>query len=403
MLSEVTLHLFMVSRGIGINLNLLEINLVNTVILDVGLFYVLGDVLGNLLNDRLRTILSGLFQRKERYLTSFYKLIRTGKVVSFSCVESWRIVYGESVMRMAAKAKILATSQLLKEFRPHIKAASPCLKKLVENFPAYATGNSRAHDSVGMVSPSFEAEALRDTLKRSIENGISDEKQFLRDYYRLYRVKFYFEEVLECPSIKLKASPINPLVRYGEQCLEGLPSPYGNLVGLGPIRKREKAYRLTELARLQAVGMPAYKVLAMHADAKRGLLKEYSTYISDKFDTAFLERKLTRNAWPYSLPSWHSSAPWRRFVRPEWSLSVASTLKAANRVYWVCGERQVTSATAPVTMRVIRPAVSNTPEPLPRACFHETLVAFFLGDGRVYEYFSGRLLSIVVSALSRCA
>jgi hypothetical protein len=111
----------MVSRGIGINLNLLEINLVNTLILDVGLFYVLGDVLGGLLNDRLRVLLSELFQRKEKYLTSFYKLVRAGKVVSFSCVESWRIVYGESVMRMAAKTKILATLQLLEEFKPHVK------------------------------------------------------------------------------------------------------------------------------------------------------------------------------------------------------------------------------------------------------------------------------------------
>merc|ERR1712086_1189273 len=151
MLSEVTLHLFMVSRGIGINLNLLEINLVNTLILDVGLFYVLGDVLGGLLNDRLKALLSELFQRKERYLVSFYKLVRAGKVVSFSCVESWRIVYGESVIRMAIKAKILATSQLLKEFQPHVKTVSPGLKRFMNSVPVWA------YDSATVMKKSYPA------------------------------------------------------------------------------------------------------------------------------------------------------------------------------------------------------------------------------------------------------
>lgn len=374
MLSEVTLHLFMLSRGIGINLNLLEINLVNTVILDVGLFYVLGDVLGNLLNDRLRAILSELFQRKERYLTSFYKLVRAGKVVSFSCVESWRIVYGESVLRMAAKAKILATSQLLKEFRPHVKAVSPGLRKLVENGPVFGL-------TPGALVPSQEAS--------------SPTGELLEDFT--------------------------------------LPS-YGNLVGLDPIRKREKVRRLTELARRQAEGMPAYEVFAMRVESKQILLKEYCTYVSDKFDTAFLERKLTCDKWSYvaevtsdqellnqatKLSRCHL-APWRRFVRPEWSLSVASTV-GTKRIYWVVENLQFSDTfwevlgpsrrarwhrleslgLQPKTLVEVV-SISNSPPQTSRSPA-DTGVAFFLGDGRVYKYFSGRLLSIVVSALSRCS
>ena len=351
MLSEVTLHLFMVSRGIGINLNLLETNLVNTIILDVGLFYILGDVLEDLLNNRLRTILSELFQRKERHLTSYYKLVRAGKVVSFSCVESWRVVYSKSTERMAIKAKVLATSQLLKEFHPHIKAASPRLKKLVEGCPVWAitsyTESSLPHiPSVGMVEPPYGASYL----------GIS----------RGYRKRV------------VSGTDRNAILRH-----------------------------LTKLACRQVKGMPSYKIRALSPDSKKWLLEEYCDYVSKRYGANFYYK---RGALLKT-----KAAAWRRFVQPEWALSVKSNtwgstcgfLDSQSPLPW----RPENPPRESIIWRNIpgwhgaNPVVSvsrvRVPYPSGNIFTEETFLGFFLGDGRVDKYFSGRMLSLVVSSLSQ--
>jgi hypothetical protein len=286
----------MMSRGIGINLNLLEINLVNTLILDVGLFYVLGDVLGGLLNDRLRALLSELFQRKERYLTSFYKLVRAGKVVSFSCVESWRIVYGESVMRMAAKTKILATSQLLKEFKPHVKTVSPILKSFVSSLPVCSLDQAgtirrgsypQEYDretisditGLGPLSPYSFGEQFIKVTQGGRRVGIVVPGTSLPGYLRFIaaeNIPDYRSRVWEIPEV-------NPLFLTPDG-----RGRRGAKMIVGGFSRKPTLDLLTKKAVHQLEQMPAYKVIAMTDDSKQALKKEYCSYMAKKYDRSFL-------------------------------------------------------------------------------------------------------------------
>jgi hypothetical protein len=134
-MSDITLNVFILARGIGLNLDLLESNLINLLILDIGLFYVLGDVLEGLLNARLGGILSELFRRKEKCSRSFRMASRAGKFVSLYRSDTWQTVYGESVEQMATKAKILAAKELFSNLPPYPKKLSPSLKKFLTTVP----------------------------------------------------------------------------------------------------------------------------------------------------------------------------------------------------------------------------------------------------------------------------
>ena len=134
-MSDITLNVFILARSIGLNLDLLESNLINLLILDIGLFYVLGDILEGLLNTRLRRILSELFRRKKKCSRSFRMTSRAGKFVSLHRSDTWQTVYGKSVKQMATKAKILAAKELFSNLPPYPKKLSPSLKKFLTTVP----------------------------------------------------------------------------------------------------------------------------------------------------------------------------------------------------------------------------------------------------------------------------
>jgi len=412
MLSEVTLHLFMVSRGIGINLNLLEINLVNTLILDVGLFYVLGDVLGGLLNDRLKALLSELFQRKERYLVSFYKLVRAGKVVSFSCVESWRIVYGESVIRMAIKAKILATSQLLKEFQPHVKTVSPGLKRFMNSVPVWA------YDSATVMKKSYPA-----------GDGLIDDESEVLGFGPLSPYTFG-SLFINLGHGGHRTALSLPYIKFDAKVLPGFGPLYANKY---PQTQDECRYVLRKLACRQVEGMPAYRVAAMSDDSKQLFTKEYRNYLSKKYDRCFITRyhSATSEALGFQerLPGdidslvkeamvpvfdlqRHMISHWKRFLRPEWAMSVVSAGGTCCARIHLCPsirsekEESLLPKDCPrdieasfVWLAAPRPWGGEIRHP---GIYRKTRVHFSLEDGQVHKYFSGRMLSLVVSSLSRC-
>lgn len=437
MLSEVTLHLFMMSRGIGINLNLLEINLVNTLILDVGLFYVLGDVLGGLLNDRLRALLSELFQRKERYLTSFYKLVRAGKVVSFSCVESWRIVYGESVMRMAAKTKILATSQLLKEFKPHVKTVSPILKTFISSLPVCSL------DQAGTVRRgSYPQEHDRETISDITGLGPLSPYSFGEQFIKV-------SQGGPRTGIIVPGTSLPPYLTFIET--ENIPDYRGNVFRLPEVRplficgcgtsastqivrgfsRKLILYCLTKSAEHQVEQMPAYKVVAMTDDSKRALKKEYCSYMAKKYDRSFLqmvvgttmsfrdivdrtplEDRIREAFYAMALIRRTLFCPWRRFIRPEWAMSiVANGSTELAEIFPVTVAHPSSTSGAPLAGEGDRDltVLFTWPQSVryfggdrfPSQLLRYTPTHFFLKDGRVHKYFSGRMLSLVVSSLSQ--
>jgi hypothetical protein len=136
-------------------LNPLETNLVNLLVLDACLFYVLGDIVRGTLDEQLGGVLSELFQRKEKYSKSFRRATRAGKFVAFwnnflsePCLAAVQAYVAGGKLEdhgpttfclrlnlVAQRANILATRELLEKLPLYPKALSPSLKRFLARVP----------------------------------------------------------------------------------------------------------------------------------------------------------------------------------------------------------------------------------------------------------------------------
>jgi hypothetical protein len=171
----------------------------------------------------------------------------------------------------------------------------------------------------------------------------------------------------------------------------------------------------------------------MSDDAKRTFTKEYGIYLRKKYDNAFLNRaiatariftditdrssvdsRVKEAFYAVGLTGRLILSPWKRFLRPEWAMSVVSAggtccakiipvpiaARPSSTFDAPLAEEGVKDLTALFTWPQIERSFGGELIPSQMLRYNET--HFFLEDGRVHKYFSGRMLSLVVSSLSRC-
>ena len=354
-MSDITLNVFILARSIGLNLDLLESNLINLLILDIGLFYVLGDILEGLLNTRLRRILSELFRRKKKCSRSFRMTSRAGKFVSLHRSDTWQTVYGKSVKQMATKAKILAAKELFSNLPPYPKKLSPSLKKFLTTVPIIdeeewlfsrqSVAGFRLYEDLkfpyARYQRSYAAERMGlpawwwgEKLVNLPLGGLSRERlitvKAASGVFRQTRMWPLFPARMlagkECRGVFNSTCHTRDLSTLSDKSFEiaGLLHGRPNASTLNRLKGRLLTKSEKEVAHLFASHMNGQKKSqnippGIHRGVKstvahRCLKKSLKDYRLSKYGGSFLTKSVNRR---YQIV-----APWCRFVSPDWSLSL---------------------------------------------------------------------------------
>lgn len=316
------------SSQIGLSLNPLETNLVNLLVLDVCLFYVLGDIVGGALNEQLGGILSELFQRKEKCSKSFRKATRAGRFVAFwhhlwlcadpgSSPENSDGVLGEvspasrtpfvrRLYMVAQEAKILATREILKELPLYPKTMSPSLRRFLLKAPRFVGGPKAERDfmnwalvygqGVSLIPASLMPPGPRGfpCFRRSL--GMGELGETGRERWRFWRIR---------EDLSMVGRHTRTDAAYWE-CLRA---------GLAYSNNKHQSYSWRASRLRQRIAETMGPLPSVPEYRKEECRRERQDYFVDRYGSCLLQ---TTSPQPAKLPR-----PWVRAVDPRWSWSVS--------------------------------------------------------------------------------